>query len=98
MFFNVFLFRFLIPFWLLIFVLLPECGLRCLLHLHSLQVRSLAYDLSMRLPVDAFKGTSHDAGQRLGGGYAGLCLGDPDIGELTISEMSPEDIRAELKR
>lgn len=76
-----------------------ECVfLRCLLHLHSLQVRSLAYDLSMRLPVDAFKGTSHDAGQRLGGGYAGLCLGDPDIGELTISEMSPEDIRAELKR
>ncbi|XP_001993162.2 probable G-protein coupled receptor 158 isoform X2 [Drosophila grimshawi] len=62
------------------------------------QVRSLAYDLSMRLPVDAFKGTSHDAGQRLGGGYAGLCLGDPDIGELTISEMTPEDIRAELKR
>ncbi|XP_044315635.1 probable G-protein coupled receptor 158 isoform X2 [Drosophila rhopaloa] len=62
------------------------------------QVRSLAYDLSIRLPVDAFKGTSHDAGQRLGGGYAGLCLGDPDIGELTISEMSPEDIRAELKR
>lgn len=47
--------------------------------------------------MDAFKG-SHDAGQRLGGGYAGLCLGDPDIGELTISEMSPEDIRAELKR
>ncbi|ALC38427.1 pog [Drosophila busckii] len=76
----------------------PNCGLPCLLHLHSLQVRSLAYDLSMRLPVDAFKGTSHDAGQRLGGGYAGLCLGDPDIGELTISEMSPEDIRAELKR
>uniref|UniRef100_A0A6P4FQD6 Probable G-protein coupled receptor 179 n=1 Tax=Drosophila rhopaloa TaxID=1041015 RepID=A0A6P4FQD6_DRORH len=34
------------------------------------QVRSLAYDLSIRLPVDAFKGTSHDAGQRLGGGYA----------------------------
>lgn len=47
--------------------------------------------------MDAFKG-SHDVGQRLGGGYAGLCLGDPDIGELTISEMSPEDIRAELKR
>lgn len=86
------------PFPFSAFVLLPECGLRCLLHLHSLQVRSLAYDLSMRLPVDAFKGTSHDAGTRLGGGYAGLCLGDPDIGELTISEMSPEDIRAELKR
>ncbi|XP_055850182.1 probable G-protein coupled receptor 158 isoform X4 [Episyrphus balteatus] len=41
---------------------------------------------------------SHDTGHHLGGGYAGLCLGDPDIGELTISEMSPEDIRAELKR
>ncbi|XP_037959512.1 probable G-protein coupled receptor 158 isoform X2 [Teleopsis dalmanni] len=41
---------------------------------------------------------SHDPGQRLGGGYAGLCLGDPDTGELTISEMNPEDIRAELKR
>ncbi|XP_055919293.1 probable G-protein coupled receptor 158 isoform X2 [Eupeodes corollae] len=61
------------------------------------QVRSLAHDLSLRLPVDAFKG-SHDTGHHLGGGYAGLCLGDPDIGELTISEMSPEDIRAELKR
>lgn len=33
-----------------------------------------------------------------GGGYAGIYLGDPDIGELTISEMSPADIRAELKR
>lgn len=33
-----------------------------------------------------------------GGTYAGIYLGDPDIGELTISEMSPEDIRAELKR
>ncbi|XP_055370745.1 uncharacterized protein LOC129605163 isoform X2 [Condylostylus longicornis] len=61
------------------------------------QVCSLAHDLSFRLPVDAFKG-SHDTGHHLGGGYAGLCLGDPDIGELTISEMSPEDIRAELKR
>uniref|UniRef100_A0A1B0AGW5 G-protein coupled receptors family 3 profile domain-containing protein n=1 Tax=Glossina pallidipes TaxID=7398 RepID=A0A1B0AGW5_GLOPL len=61
------------------------------------QVRSLAHDLSIRLPVDAFKG-SHETGQRLGAGYAGLCVGDPDIGELTISEMSPEDIRAELKR
>lgn len=52
-------------------------------------------NLSIRLPVDAFKVNDP---QRLGGGYAGLCLGDPDIGELTIAEMSPEDIRAELKR
>lgn len=46
--------------------------------------------------LDAFKG-SHETSHH-GGGYAGICLGDPDIGELTISEMSPEDIRAELKR
>lgn len=31
-------------------------------------------------------------------GYAGLCIGDPDVGELTIAEMNPEDICAELKR
>ncbi|XP_053961780.1 uncharacterized protein LOC128865430 isoform X1 [Anastrepha ludens] len=55
----------------------------------------LPMNLSIRLPVDAFKVNDP---QRLGGGYAGLCLGDPDIGELTIAEMSPEDIRAELKR
>lgn len=67
-----------------------------MLHQNSLQVRSLAHDLSCRLPVDAFKGT-HESTHH-GGGYAGICLGDPDIGELTISEMSPEDIRAELKR
>lgn len=46
--------------------------------------------------MDAFKGTHESAHH--GGGYAGICLGDPDIGELTISDMSPEDIRAELKR
>lgn len=40
---------------------------------------------------------AHDASHH-GGAYAGIYLGDPDIGELTISEMSPEDIRAELKR
>lgn len=63
----------------------------------SLQVRSLAqHDLSCRLPMDAFKGT-HESSHH-GGGYAGICLGDPDIGELTIAEMSPEDIRLELKR
>lgn len=68
-----------------------------MLHQNSLQVRSLAHDLSCRLPVvDAFKGTHESAHH--GGGYAGICLGDPDAGELTISEMSPEDIRAELKR
>lgn len=69
----------------------------CFVHQNSLQVRSLAHDLSCRLPVlDALKG-SHETSHH-GGGYAGICLGDPDIGELTISEMSPEDIRAELKR
>ncbi|KAG5676872.1 hypothetical protein PVAND_006678 [Polypedilum vanderplanki] len=31
-------------------------------------------------------------------GYAGICIGDPEIGDLTISEMSPEEIRSELKR
>ncbi|XP_031618728.1 probable G-protein coupled receptor 158 isoform X2 [Contarinia nasturtii] len=40
---------------------------------------------------------AHDTSHH-GGAYAGIYLGDPDIGELTISEMSPEDIRAELKR
>lgn len=40
---------------------------------------------------------AHDSSHH-GGAYAGIYLGDPDIGELTISEMSPEDIRAELKR
>ncbi|XP_055709770.1 probable G-protein coupled receptor 158 isoform X3 [Phlebotomus papatasi] len=66
------------------------------------QVRSLTQELSCRLPVDAFKG-SHDAshhgvaGSGVGGG--GTCiLGDPDIGDLSLSEMNPEDIRAELKR
>ncbi|KAJ6646142.1 putative G-protein coupled receptor [Pseudolycoriella hygida] len=60
------------------------------------QVRSFAHDQSCRLPVDAFKGMDETSHQM--GGYAGLCLGDPDIGELTISDMSSEDIRAELKR
>uniref|UniRef100_A0A182J8F8 G-protein coupled receptors family 3 profile domain-containing protein n=1 Tax=Anopheles atroparvus TaxID=41427 RepID=A0A182J8F8_ANOAO len=31
------------------------------------------------------------------GTYAGICMGDPEVGDVTISEMSPEDIRAELK-
>ncbi|XP_055589424.1 probable G-protein coupled receptor 158 [Uranotaenia lowii] len=63
------------------------------------QVRSLAHDVSFRLPVDAFKG-AHDSSHHGGGlgTYAGICVGDPEVGEVTISEMSPEDIRAELKR
>ncbi|XP_058451032.1 probable G-protein coupled receptor 158 isoform X2 [Malaya genurostris] len=63
------------------------------------QVRSLAHDVSFRLPVDAFKG-SHDTSHHGGGlgTYAGICVGDPEVGDVTISEMSPEDIRAELKR
>lgn len=70
-----------------------------LLHQNSLQVRSLAQELSCRLPVDAFKG-SHETHHGVGGlsGCTGICLGDPDIGDMTISEMNPEDIRAELKR
>uniref|UniRef100_A0A182W8Y1 Uncharacterized protein n=1 Tax=Anopheles minimus TaxID=112268 RepID=A0A182W8Y1_9DIPT len=70
-----------------------------LLHRHSLQVRSLAHDVSFRLPVDAFKG-AHESTHHGGalGTYAGICMGDPEVGDVTISEMSPEDIRAELKR
>lgn len=50
---------------------------------------SLLFCVNFQGPNDS----SHRAGT-----YAGIYLGDPDIGELTISEMSPEDIRAELKR
>lgn len=46
--------------------------------------------------MDAFKGT-HESSHH-GGAYAGIYLADPDIGDLTLAEMSPEDIRAELKR
>uniref|UniRef100_A0A8W7PC74 G-protein coupled receptors family 3 profile domain-containing protein n=1 Tax=Anopheles coluzzii TaxID=1518534 RepID=A0A8W7PC74_ANOCL len=62
-------------------------------------VRSLAHDVSFRLPVDAFKG-AHESTHHGGalGTYAGICMGDPEVGDVTISEMSPEDIRAELKR
>uniref|UniRef100_A0A336MEB0 CSON014205 protein n=1 Tax=Culicoides sonorensis TaxID=179676 RepID=A0A336MEB0_CULSO len=38
----------------------------------------------------------HSSG--VGGTYANICMGDPELGDLTIAEMSPEDIRAELKR
>lgn len=56
--------------------------------------------------MDAFKG-SHESGGGVGGGggggghhgaYAGICLGDPDMGEPTLSEMNPDEIRAEFKR
>ncbi|XP_055644410.1 probable G-protein coupled receptor 158 isoform X3 [Toxorhynchites rutilus septentrionalis] len=43
---------------------------------------------------------AHDSSHHGGGlgTYAGICVGDPEVGDVTISEMSPEDIRAELKR
>ncbi|XP_058815124.1 probable G-protein coupled receptor 158 isoform X4 [Topomyia yanbarensis] len=43
---------------------------------------------------------AHDSSHHGGGlgTYAGICVGDPEGGDVTISEMSPEDIRAELKR
>lgn len=47
-----------------------------------------------------FKG-QHEGPHHTGGGlgaYAGICIGDPEAGDLTISDMSPEDIRSELKR
>jgi hypothetical protein len=58
----------------------------------------LAHELSFRLPVYGFK--AHESSHHHHGlsGYAGICIGDPETGDLTISEMSPEEIRAELKR
>lgn len=58
----------------------------------------LAHELSFRLPVYGFKGTHESSHHHHLSGYAGICIGDPESGELTISEMSPEEIRAELKR
>ncbi|XP_034126047.1 probable G-protein coupled receptor 179 isoform X4 [Drosophila guanche] len=90
-------------FYFLRFVYLPEMSPSAILlalFVRSQLTNSFALGLIFvpKLWYQHKQGASHDAGQRLGGGYAGLCLGDPDIGELTISEMSPEDIRAELKR
>lgn len=52
--------------------------------------------------MDAFKGHdisgAHHSGASNLGAYANICMGDPELGDLTIAEMSPEDIRAELKR
>lgn len=59
----------------------------------------LAHELSFRLPVYGFKGAHESSHHHHGlSGYAGICIGDPETGDLTISEMSPEEIRAELKR
>lgn len=56
-------------------------------------------DHSFRFPVYGFKGASDGIAHHHGlSGYAGICIGDPELGDLTISEMSPEEIRAELKR
>ncbi|XP_033249589.1 probable G-protein coupled receptor 158 isoform X4 [Drosophila miranda] len=90
-------------FYFLRFVYLPEMSPSAILlalFVRSQLTNSFALGLIFvpKLWYQHKQGAAHDAGQRLGGGYAGLCLGDPDIGELTISEMSPEDIRAELKR
>ncbi|CAH1133680.1 unnamed protein product [Ceutorhynchus assimilis] len=55
------------------------------------QVRSLAQEYSCRFPLDAFKDqTSH---RNLSGNNS-----DVEIGEITIADMNPDDIRAELKR
>ncbi|XP_065163117.1 metabotropic glycine receptor isoform X2 [Atheta coriaria] len=55
------------------------------------QVRSLAQEYSCRLPVDAFKDVN--AHGPLTGNNS-----DVDVGEVTLADMSPDDIRAELKR
>jgi hypothetical protein len=55
-------------------------------------------DVSFRFPVYGFKGANETAHHHGLSGYAGICIGDPELGDLTISEMSPEEIRAELKR
>ncbi|XP_030748253.1 probable G-protein coupled receptor 158 [Sitophilus oryzae] len=55
------------------------------------QVRSLGQEYSCRFPLDAFKDpTSH---RSLSGNNS-----DVEMGEISIAEMSPDDIRAELKR
>lgn len=55
------------------------------------QVRSLGQEYSCRIPVDAFKdGNAHGP---LTGNNS-----DVELGEVTLADMNPEDIRAELKR
>ncbi|GLV38847.1 smog [Carabus blaptoides fortunei] len=59
---------------------------------HHKQARSLAQEYSCRLPVDAFK-TDVNAHGPLTGNNS-----DVEVGEVTLADMSPDDIRAELKR
>ncbi|CAH1183725.1 unnamed protein product [Phaedon cochleariae] len=55
------------------------------------QVRNLAQEYSCRLPVDAFKDVNAH-------GPLTSNNSDADVGEITLADMSPDDIRAELKR
>ncbi|CAH1109091.1 unnamed protein product [Psylliodes chrysocephalus] len=55
------------------------------------QVRNLAQEYSCRIPVDAFKDVN--AHGPLTGNNS-----DVEVGEVTLADMSPDDIRAELKR
>ncbi|KAL7043975.1 hypothetical protein ACKWTF_001723 [Chironomus riparius] len=65
---------------------------------HRQLLPSNQMDVSFRFPVYGFKGATESSHHHGLSGYAGICIGDPEIGDLTISEMSPEEIRAELKR
>ncbi|XP_044726866.1 probable G-protein coupled receptor 158 isoform X2 [Chrysoperla carnea] len=58
------------------------------------QARSLAQEFSCRLPVDAFKPVQscNTHGPLMSNNS------DVDVGEITLADMSPDDIRAELKR
>ncbi|ERL87068.1 hypothetical protein D910_04469 [Dendroctonus ponderosae] len=51
------------------------------------QARTLAQEYSCRFPLDAFKERSSSANNS-----------DVEISEITIADMNPDDIRAELKR
>nr|CAH7747097.1 unnamed protein product [Callosobruchus chinensis] len=68
------------------------------------QVRNLAQEYSCRLPVDAFKEAAAAAATAAGNAHAAPSGGlsgnnsDVEVGEVTLADMSPEDIRAELKR
>ncbi|XP_022900982.2 metabotropic glycine receptor isoform X2 [Onthophagus taurus] len=55
------------------------------------QARSLAQEYSCRIPVDAFKDVNAH-------GPLATNNSDVDVGEVTLADMSPDDIRAELKR
>ncbi|KAK9709583.1 7 transmembrane sweet-taste receptor of 3 GCPR [Popillia japonica] len=55
------------------------------------QVRSLAQEYSCRIPVDAFKEINAH-------GPLAVNNSDVEVGEVTLADMSPDDIRAELKR